>query len=162
MAFNLTIWIDADSCPVKVRNHVLSYSASKEIPVAFVANHDIPIVQNPLFKMIVVPKEEGSADNYIFENSKENDFVITRDIPFAARLIEKNIPVINDRGTCFTKDNIADKLSERDFNLNLAMLGFGNDKKSNYSEKDFKKFADCFDREITKNLMAETYGCKRQ
>lgn len=161
MAFNFTVWIDADSCPVKVRNFTLSYCEKKEIPVAFVANHEIPARTGSLFKMIVCEKSEGAADNYILENAGYNDFVITRDIPFAAKLVDKKISVINDRGTVFTKDNIADKLSERNFNMNLAMLGFGNDKKSNYSEKDFKKFSNCFDREILKNIMTETYNLKK-
>ncbi len=66
---------------------------------------------------------------------------------------------MNDRGTVFTKENIRERLSERDFSLNLAMLGLGiSGTKRSYDKIDFKKFADCFEREMQKLLILDTYG----
>ncbi len=153
------IWVDADSCPKAVREHLVSFSQKKQIPLLFVANHQIPCPSNSeLFTMIICQPTDQAADDYIFENVKENDLVITRDIPFANRLIQKDICTINDRGTKFTKDNIKEKLSERDFSFNLAQLGLGGPGKNTYGPKEFKKFADCFDREIQKILIIDQYG----
>ncbi len=161
MAYKFNVWIDADSCPARARKFILNFCRTKEIPLNFVANREIPVKdEGPLFKMITCPQTKNAADDYITAHAGPNDFVVTRDIPFAARLVEKKISVINDRGTVFTSENIGEKLSERNFNLNMAELGFTGGRKSDYSDKDFKKFSNCFDREIFKNMTNETYSLK--
>ena len=151
---NITIWIDADSCPKLVREFVLKYAENKNLSVIFVANKEIPSSKSNL-KMIICPQEQDAADDYIVNNVQENDLVITRDIPLAARLVDKSITTINDRGTSFTKDNIKQKLSDRDFDLQLAQIGLGGFKPNTYDKKLLTKFINCFDREITKIIHRE-------
>lgn len=142
---SIKVWIDADSCPTLVRNHVVKYCRNINIPVTFVANKPIN-AELPYFEMIICPQEKDSADNFILSHAAKNDLVITRDILFADRLVSAEITVINDRGTEFTKDNIKDKVADRDFDLQLAEIGLGGSKNSNYGPKQFKKFANCFDK----------------
>ncbi|MBQ4379599.1 MAG: DUF188 domain-containing protein [Treponema sp.] len=159
---SFTVWLDADSFPQKAREFALEHSFSKKIPVTFVANHEIKIL--PKYdnaKMIVCEKGQNSADNYIFENCGEYDIVLTRDIPFAARLVEKKIIVLNDRGVAFNKDNIEDKLREREFSLNMAQIGLGGNKGNYYGEKELKKFSRTFEEKIQENIIAVTYGVKK-
>lgn len=144
-----TIWIDADSCPKIIRDYVVNYAQKLSFKVFFVANKQIN-ANNPNYTMIICPQEKDSADNYIFNECKENDIVITRDILLAERLVEKNVCTINDRGTTFTKENIKDKVSDRNFDLQLAQIGLGGNKKSTFNMKQFTKFANCFDKEIQK------------
>lgn len=151
---NITIWIDADSCPKLVREFVLKYAENKKLSVIFVANKEIPSSKSN-FKMIICPQEQDAADDYIVNNVQENDLVITRDIPLAVRLVDKSITTINDRGTSFTKDNIKQKLSDRDFDLQLAQIGLGGFKPNTYDKKLLTKFINCFDREITKIIHRE-------
>ena len=110
--------------------------------------------KSELFKMIVCDATPDAADNYIVENALQNDIVITRDIPMASRLIEKNITTINDRGLLFTSENIREKLSLRNFNKELYDNGILSEKTSTFSKKDVNNFANCFDREIQKKLKA--------
>ena len=159
--YSFYIWIDADSCPLPVKNHVIDMAKAKNMNVNFIANHEVSIPKNnPLFKMHIVEKTAGAADDYIFENAKQNDIVITRDIPFAARLVEKKVFVMNDRGTVFTKENISERLSERNFNLNLAMIGLSESTKSRYGQKELKKFADAFERHTSQLIVNETFSAK--
>lgn len=146
---SVTIWVDADSCPKLVRNYLADYSQKLQLKINFVANKNIPC-ENPheLFSMIVTNAESQAADNYIVDNVQPCDIVITRDIPLADKLVEKKITVINDRGTLWTKENIKERKSERDFSLQLSMLGLGGDKSNSYSKKEFGAFANCFDKEI--------------
>ena len=147
------IWIDADSCPLKVRNHVTDYGAKKGINVFFVANRPIVCQSKNPFKMIVTDAQKDSADNYILEHAQSGtDLVITKDIVFADRLLEKGICTINDRGTEFTKEIIKERLSERDFNLQLVEIGLSKPYHEGYDNKKFEKFCNCFDRVIIKNL----------
>lgn len=155
--YSFVIWIDADSCPLLVRNYVIDCAKAKSMNVSFVANREVPYPKNnPLFKMYITEKKAGAADDFIFENSKESDIVITRDIPFAARLVEKNIFVMNDRGKVFTKYNIQERLRERDFNLNMAELGFGSSD-NRYGQKELKKFIDTFDRQTSQLIVNENF-----
>lgn len=154
-----TVWVDADSCPKMVREHLISFSQKKQVSVTFVANRPIPNQsESDYFSMIVCDATSQAADDYIFSRAGQYDMVVTRDIPFAARLVEKKICTINDRGTTFTQENIRERLSERDFSLNLAQLGLGGSGKKVYGAKEFKKFADCFEREIQKLLIIDQYG----
>lgn len=147
------IWIDADSCPLKVRNHVVDYSAKKGIKVFFVANKKIECQSKNPFNMIITETQKDSADNYIFEHVKSgSDLVITKDIVFADRLVQNGIITINDRGTEFTKEIIKERLSERDFNLQLAQMGLSKSYHEGYDDKKFEKFANCLDRIIIKNM----------
>lgn len=145
------IWIDADSCPLPVRNHCTKTAAKYNLDINFVANKSISCDFNN-YKMIVTDSIKDSADNYILENAAENDLVITRDILFASRLVEKHITVINDRGTEFTGENIRELLSEREYNYNLAQIGLVKHYKEGYDKKKFEKFANCFDKVLTRLL----------
>ena len=68
----IQIWIDADSCPALVRNHVIKTANKKNLDVFLVANKVIPTHPDLIHKMIVTGSEKDAADNYIFENVKEN------------------------------------------------------------------------------------------
>lgn len=148
----MQFWIDADSCPVPIRELIQRAAVRNGIKVFFVANREIPFPKNPLFKMIVTSSGENSADNYIVENAGKEDLVITRDIPLAARLVEKKIEVINDRGTLYTESNIRERLSVRDFMLSLAMNGLKPESTSKLGKKEIHEFANCFDRVVQRKL----------
>ena len=131
-----SVWVDADSFPVKARDFIVSHSFSKEVSVNFVANHEIKS-PNPKVKMIICQKEHNAADDYIFENACENDIVVTRDILFAARLVEKNIAVMNDRGVLFSKDNIEEFAIAIEYKLTDEGLKVTIPEKEIYYNKNF-------------------------
>lgn len=158
---NFSVWVDADSFPLKAREFLVSHALSKDVAVKFVSNHPIKASSQKV-EMIICQKEQNAADDYIVEHVLENDMVVTRDIPFAARLVEKNVAVMNDRGVLFTKDNIEDKLRDREFSLNMAEIGFGGNKGNYYGEKEFKKFCTVFAEEFQKHVTADIYGIKRR
>ena len=151
---DFSIWVDADSCPIPVKDIIFRFCKRLNLKLIFVANHQIPMPKSELFQMIVCDATPDAADNYIVENALHNDIVITRDIPMASRLIEKNITTINDRGLLFTSENIKEKLSLRNFNKELYDNGILSEKTSTFSKKDVNNFANCFDREIQKKLKA--------
>lgn len=151
-----SIWVDADSCPTDVRELIVRFVVRLKIPCNFVANRQIPLPQyskkTNLITMIITDNSEGSADDYIVSNVEPNDLVITRDIPLAARLIEKKIITINDRGKLFTSETIREDLSIRNFNYQLFTMGIQLDKTNKFNKKNLNDFANCFDREIQKKI----------
>lgn len=147
----LTIWVDADSCPSLVRNHTVKIGNKLGLKVVFVANKKITC-DSGNFEMVVCQAEKDAADNYIFENCESGDLVITRDIVFAGRLIEKGICCINDRGTEFTSEIIKERLSVSDFDRQLAEIGLVKHYHEGYDKKKFAAFANSFDKVIHRLL----------
>ena len=152
-----SIWIDADSCPKAVRDISIRFShrISSSIKVIFVANKEIPASSDD-YTMIVCEQKKDSADNYILEHVKNNDLVITRDILFAEKLVEKNICAINDRGTYFNRDNIKDLVEDRNFDLQLAEIGLTGTKIHSYNKKQLAKFTSCFETQL--NHLLKNYS----
>ena len=146
------VWIDADSCPSLVRNHAIKMSNKYNLKIILVANKKIHCDTNFPYEMQICSKEKDAADDFILENVKSNDLVITRDIIFASKLLNKNITTINDRGTVFDPENIVKFLSERDFNMQLAEIGLVKHFNNGYDKKKFSLFANAFDREINRLL----------
>ena len=145
----IKIWIDADSFPTLLKSFILEYAEKNYLEIIFVANKPIKS-EKQNFKMILAENTKDSADNIIFENITEKDIAITRDILLAERLVQKNIKTINDRGTYFSKENIKKKVEERNYDFNLAQLGFSGSKEKNYGMKELKKFRECFEKTLKK------------
>ena len=143
----IKVWIDADSFPTLLNNFILEYAEKNYLEIIFVANKPIKS-EKQNFKMILAENTKDSADNIIFENITEKDIAITRDILLAERLVQKNIKTINDRGTYFSKENIKNKVEERNYDFNLAQLGFSGSKEKNYGMKELKKFRECFEKTL--------------
>ena len=145
----IKVCIDADSFPTLLKNFILEYAEKNYLEIIFVANKPIKSDKQN-FKMILAENTKDSADNIIFENITEKDIAITRDILLAERLVQKNIKTINDRGTYFSKENIKKKVEERNYDFNLAQLGFSGSKEKNYGMKELKKFRECFEKTLKK------------
>ncbi len=148
----MTIWVDADSCPVRVREIICKASLRLSVTAVFVANRLIPVASHELINFVVTSGDEQSADNYIIEHSKKGDLVITRDIPLAVALVELGIAVINDRGVLFTPDNVRERLSMRDFMYEVRSNGLMTDKMGAFNKKDLQNFSNTFDSVLTKLL----------
>ncbi|MCR4947536.1 MAG: DUF188 domain-containing protein [Treponema sp.] len=142
------IWVDADSCPLLVRNFTVKSAAQNNIPLTFVANKEVKCNEPFPFEMIITDKSKDSADNYILQQAQSGDLVITKDFLFADRLLQKNIIVINDRGTLFTKEIIKKHLEDRDFDMQLAGLGLVKHFHEGYGKEKFSKFRECFDKAL--------------
>ena len=150
-AYPPSIWIDADSCPAAVRNETVRISSMKnpKIQVIFVANREID-AKTEGHSMVVCRKEKDSADDYILSHAQKDDIVITKDILFAEKLVKKGICAINDRGTAFSSENIVELIEDREFNLQLAKIGFTGTKKHSYSQKELKEFTRCLEYQLKK------------
>jgi uncharacterized protein YaiI (UPF0178 family) len=102
---------------------------------------------------------EGSADNRIVELARPGDLVITRDIPLAQRLVDASILVMDDRGQVYTRENIGERLSIRNFMVGLAENGLRGERTASYGPKELKAMANSLDRILTR-LMRENSGSR--
>ena len=150
------VWVDADSCPRTVRDYIIKKAASLSFAVTFVANRAVPVDEKLLidkklsFESVICENTPGAADDYIAGSAEKGDMIVTRDIPLAAKLAERGLCVLNDRGISYTKESAKKKLADRNFNMQLAEAGLTGNKKNVYGKKEFALFAACFDKEIIK------------
>lgn len=138
--------IDADSCPVRIREITAKAAARKNLPLIFVANTEIPFPQACKVEMIITDKTEGSADDWIVENLTPEDIIITRDIPLADRIIECGAHVMNDRGKLYTPSTIKERLSHRNFMYELRTTGVVAEQHNKFGQKEIHKFAAALDK----------------
>ena len=152
----MTIWVDADSCPVRVRQVVCKAALRLSVPLVFVANRFISVTNHELINFVKTDEGEQSADNYIIASSRKGDLVITRDIPLAATLVELGVTVINDRGILFSQNNVRERLSIRDFMYEIRSNGLMTDKMEAFNKKDLQNFSNTFDSVLTKLLKCKS------
>ena len=67
MSLSFSIWVDADSCPVDVRQIIIRFSKRLQIKTYFVANHAISIPKSELFEMLISDATPDAADNIIVD-----------------------------------------------------------------------------------------------
>ena len=146
----MKILVDADSCPPPVRELIKRAAIRTKTQALFAANRNIPGTEGDYIRMVICPAGEGSADNLLVTEAQKGDLAVTRDIPLAARLLEKGASAVDDRGRIFTTDNIREKLSLRDFTVGLAENGYEFERNAVYSKRELKTFADSFDKTLTK------------
>ena len=150
----MTIFIDADSCPKRVREIVAKAAANYRVPAQFVANRSVPVPENAYVEQVVLDPAETSdtADEHILAHASPADIVVTRDIPLAASLIEKGVAVINDRGTEYTADNIRERLSIRDFMYDLRRATGHGESASSFGKKEVHAFAATLDTVLRRKV----------
>ena len=115
MSDTVSIWVDADACPKVIREILFRAVQRVGVPLTLVANHALPVPKSPLIRCLQVEQGFDVADNFIVQQVKENDLVITSDIPLAAEVIEKGAKVITSRGERYTANNVRQRLNMRDF-----------------------------------------------
>lgn len=145
-----TIWVDADACP-KVIKEILFKAANRVgIQLTLVANQPIPVPRSLHIKAVQVASGFDVADNYIVQESKSGDLVITGDIPLASEVIEKGCTAINPRGELYTQDNIRQRLNMRDFMDTLRGSGIDTGGPPALNQTDRRTFANQLDRLLAK------------
>lgn len=146
----MKIWVDADACPVVIKDIIIRAANRKKITTTFVANHAIQLPKSPHIHAIQVPQGFDIADNEIVRRAEAKDLIITQDIPLAAELIAFGCLAINPRGERWTKENIGARLNLRDFMETLRSSGIQSGGPSALTHKDRMTFANVFDQILAK------------
>lgn len=148
----MKIWVDADACPRVIKDVIFRAASRRDIPTTLVANHALAVPKHHLITSIVVSSGLDVADDWIAEHVKEEDLVITADIPLAARIVESGATGINPRGEVYTESNVRERLSVRDFMHDLREIGVQTGGPSAFTDRDKQNFANALDRILTRRL----------
>jgi uncharacterized protein YaiI (UPF0178 family) len=141
----LTIFIDADACPVK--EEVYRVARRYGVRVAVVANAPLRTPPDPLVELVVRPGF-GTADDWIAEQVGPTDVVVTADIPLAARCLEKGARVLDAKGRSFTESAIGAALATRELMNDLRQSGTVTGGPAPMTPKDRSRFLSKLDEAI--------------
>jgi uncharacterized protein YaiI (UPF0178 family) len=117
----MTLYVDADGCPVK--NEVYRVARRYRLKVYLVSNSRMRIPQEDLFEQVIVNEQFNAADDWIVARVRDNDIVVSSDIPLAARCLKKGARVLDPKGRVFTKESIGDALANRELMAYLRDMG---------------------------------------
>jgi len=146
----MKVWIDADACPMPIREIILRAAVRRQISTTFVANSPLTLPQSEYIDFVHVDAGPDEADAFIADNSETGDLVVTQDIPLAAILVPRGIVVISPRGDSYNPDNIGDTLSRRNLMQELRDTGSITGGPRPFSDKLKKQFANLFDSALQK------------
>ena len=147
----MKIWVDADACPVVIREILFRAAQRTGLELMLVANQAIPVPRSRYIKMIQVRSGFDVADNEIVNQMSPGDLVVTGDIPLAAEVIDKGGQALNPRGELYTNDNIKNRLTMRDLMDSLRTSGIDTGGPATLNQSDRKLFANQLDKILTRN-----------
>ncbi len=141
----LTVYIDADACPVK--DEVYRVARRYAMPVKVVANAPLRVPADALVELVVCPGF-GAADDWIAEQAGPGDVVVTADIPLAARCLDKGARALGPKGHPFTDNDIGSALAMRELLDELRQGGAVTGGPAPMTAKDRSRFLSKLDETV--------------
>jgi uncharacterized protein YaiI (UPF0178 family) len=142
----MNIWIDADACPLSIKEVLYRVANRTKIPVTLIANQMLRVPPSPYIKALQVPSGFDVADQRIVEEVKAGDIVVTADIPLSALVVAKQAWVIDPRGVLIDQSSIEARLTMRNFMETLRESGVQTGGPNVFTNKDVQAFANQLDR----------------
>jgi hypothetical protein len=146
----ITLYIDADACPVK--DEVYRVGTRYRLKTWVVSNSFIMIPQSPLIARMIVEAGADAADDWIAEQARPGDVVVTNDIPLAGRALKAGAAAIAPNGRAFTTDSIGAALSQRALMEHLRSTGEVTGGPKPFDRNDRARFLQTLDEAINREL----------
>jgi uncharacterized protein YaiI (UPF0178 family) len=140
------IWVDADACPVVIKEILFRAAERAKVETVLVANQWLRTPQSRFIRSLQVAGGPDAADDAIAERVAAGDLVVTQDIPLAARVLEKHAQAVDPRGERYTANTIAERLSVRSFMEELRGAGVQTGGPATFHARDRQAFAAQLDR----------------
>lgn len=140
------IWVDADACPTPIKDILFRAAERAQVSVTLVANQWLRTPPSRFIRALQVQGGFDVADDAIAERARAGDLVVTQDIPLAARVLANGAQAVNPRGDRYTQDNIAERLSVRNFMEELRGAGVQTGGPNAFNARDRQNFANQLDR----------------
>ena len=146
----MKIWVDADACPVAIKEILYRAANRAEVSLTLVANQMLRVPPSPWIAAVQVPAGFDVADARIVQEAVAGDLVVTADVPLAAAVIAKGAAVIEPRGDLLDRRNIEERLTMRNFMEGLRNSGVETGGPAAFSNADKQAFANQLDRWLAK------------
>ncbi|HZU52523.1 MAG TPA: YaiI/YqxD family protein [Holophagaceae bacterium] len=149
----ITVFVDADACPVK--DEIYRVAKRLGLKVFVVANGRLTVPRDPMIELVVVAKGAlDAADDWIAERADGTSVVVTQDIPLAARCLAKGAKALDPRGRVFTDESIGDALATRELMAQLRDMGTITGGPPPFEARDRSRFLQSLDTVVQKMAKA--------
>lgn len=148
----MQIWVDADACPVVIKEILYRAAMRTNVRTTLVANAFLRVPASPSIFSIQVTKGFDVADNHIVQAVEVGDLVITADVPLAALVVAKGAHALNPRGELYSNANIAERLAMRDMMDALRSQGLEIGGPAAFNQADKQNFAAELDRFLARHM----------
>jgi uncharacterized protein len=148
MPSRITIYVDADACPVK--QEVYRVAERHGLKVIVVANSPIAVPREPRVERVVVGSRMDEADDWIAGRAARRDIVVTADVPLASRCVKAGAAVISPNGKAFTEESIGMALATRNLLDSLRSAGEITGGPKAFAPRDRSNFLSALDRAIVR------------
>jgi uncharacterized protein len=149
-----TVFVDADSCPVKEEVYKVARRCACRVIV--VANAFIRTP--PDVELVVVDAGPDVADDWIAERVKKSDIVVTNDIPLADRTLKAGGYAIGSKGDVFTEASIGSAMAQRSLMEHLRSFGEGGGGPRPFTPADRSQFLSRLDALVQRAKRAMQSG----
>ena len=146
----MKIWVDADACPVVIKEILFRAAERTGVKVTLVANQPIRVPASRHIEFVQVSAGFDVADNEIVKRAGSGDLVITADIPLAAEVMENGVHALNPRGELYSTETIRQRLNMRDFMDTLRASGIHTGGPPALTKSDRMSFANRLDQMLTR------------
>ena len=147
----MKIWVDADACPVVIRDILFRAAERTGVTMTLVANQPVRVPASPHIEFVQVSPGFDVADNEIVKRAVSGDLVVTADIPLAAEVMETGVHALSPRGELYSTDTIRQRLNMRDFMDTLRASGIHTGGPPALSRRERQSFANHLDRMLTRH-----------
>ena len=146
----ITVFIDADACPVKDETYRVAQRNGLKTYV--VANSFMMVPAHPLIERVVVEAGPDVADDWIAQRVSPGDVVVTNDIPLAERTLAAGGAAIAPNGRPFTRDSIGSAMAQRAIMEQIRSTGAITGGPPPFGRADRSRFLQSLDEAIQKEL----------
>ncbi len=149
-AVSVTLFVDADACPVK--DEVFRVASRLSLKVFVVSNAWMRLPDDPSIERVIVGQGLNVADDWIAERAAEGSVVITNDVPLADRCVKAGARVVAPNGRVFDKASIGMALATRDLMEDLRSAGQITGGPRPFGPRDRQAFLQSLDREVRRAM----------
>lgn len=142
----VTIYVDADACPVK--DEILRVAARHDLKTYLVCDGGLRPSQYPTAELIIVTQGADAADDWIADNIQQADICVTNDIPLAARCLKQDALALKPNGDLFTENGIGMALATREIMQGLRETGEITGGPRPFNKSDRSQFLNRFETTI--------------
>lgn len=148
----MEIWVDADACPVAIKEILFRAAKRTKVRLTLIANQPVRVPTSSSIRAIQVSAGFDVADNEIVKRCQAGDLVITSDIPLAAEVLDKGGYALSPRGELYSVNDIQARLTMRDFLDTMRASGVVTGGPPALNQNDRKLFAGHLDALLAKHV----------
>ena len=147
----MIVWVDADACPVQIKEILFRAAGRMRVRTVLFANHALRVPKSEFIEARQVASGFDVADARILAGLTAGDLVVTADVPLAAQVVAAKAFALNPRGTLYTPDNVQDHLARRNFMDSLRSSGAPTRGPPALNKTDIQAFANELDKYLTRH-----------